>query len=166
MVVAISAKLDIPVPGSPVPQSLQTLAVVLVGAWLGPVLGAGALVLYAVLGGVGVPLFADGAAGWAHLAGPTAGYLAGFILAAGFVGWWCGPGRRPTLASVLLVMILAHSLILFSGWARLALMLGAAGAMTQGVSPFIVGGVAKSLAATAWYATVFRRTESHKPTLT
>ena len=78
--VALAAQVSVAIPGSPVPQSLQTLAVVLVGAWLGPVRGGAALILYVAIGAVGAPVFADGAAGAAHLSGPTSGYLAGFVV--------------------------------------------------------------------------------------
>lgn len=88
LAVALAAQVSVPVPGSPVPQSLQTLAVVLVGAWLGPRTGAIALTTYMVLGAAGLPVFADGAGGIEHLAGPTLGYLVGFVVAAALMGWW------------------------------------------------------------------------------
>ena len=83
---AVSARVSVPVPGSPVPQSLQTLAVVLVGAFLGPVRGGVAIGIYLILGAIGLGVFADGASGYDHLVGPTAGYLIGFVVAAVVVG--------------------------------------------------------------------------------
>ena len=84
--VALSAQFALPVPFSPVPMTLQGLAVLLVGGLLGGAAGAGALVLYLVLGAFGAPVFAMGTAGLPRLLGPTGGYLLAFPLAAAMVG--------------------------------------------------------------------------------
>jgi biotin transport system substrate-specific component len=143
--VATAAQFSVPVPGSSVPQSLQTLAVVVVGTLLGPRDGTIALILYLVAGAIGLPVFADGASGWQHLTGSTAGYLAGFVLAAALVGaagpspWW----------RVLITMIIGHAVILFAGWLRLQFMIGPGPAWQRGVAPFIVGGLVKSAVGSA-----------------
>ena len=59
--------------------------------------GALALVFYLLVGGVGLSVFADGASGWPHLAGPTGGYIVGFVLAAGIVGWFADGGHLARL---------------------------------------------------------------------
>lgn len=142
--VAVAAQVSVPIPGSPVPQSLQTLAVVLVGVAAGPGRGALGVVVYVLMGALGLPVFADGAGGMAHVVGPTAGYLVGFILAAALVGWWVrqpwGIGFLPILAG----MVVAHGVILAMGWLRLVPMMGAAAAFSVGVGPFLLGGVVKS----------------------
>jgi biotin transport system substrate-specific component len=144
------------VPGSSVPQSAQTLVVLLVGALLGARLGAATLVAWLLVGGLGAPVFAGGASGWEHLVGPTAGYLLGFTVAAAAVGRLAERGllRRP--APALAVMIGGHGVILALGWARLAGTLGPTTAFRQGVAPFVVGGVLKSLAAVAVVVAVAR----------
>lgn len=170
LAVAIGARFDVAVPGSPVPQSLQTLAVVLVGAALGPGRGALALGCYVVVGGLGVPVFADGASGVGSLLGPTGGYLIGFVAGAAVMGWAVrggvevqlqggahvggddAPVREPTpwwhpFAFAVVGAVVAHALILLCGWARLAMLLGPGEAWSAGVGPFLVGGVAKSAAA-------------------
>jgi biotin transport system substrate-specific component len=153
-IVALAARVDVPVPGTPVPQSLQTLAVVLVGAWLGLHQGAAALGLYVASGALGVPVLANGAGGLEHLTGPTAGYLVGFVLGAGLMGWWVRrPKRREACGSLseagraLAGALAAHVVILTMGWARLASMVGGEEAWTAGVAPFLAGAMAKSLAA-------------------
>ena len=145
--VALSARLDIPVPGSQVPQSAQTLTVVLVGLVLGAGAGAAALAAYLLAGGMGLPVFADGASGWGHLVGPTAGYLAGFVVAAAVVGALAERGliRRPLNAFG--AMAGAHALILGLGWLRLAVATDATAAYGQGVAPFLAGGLLKSVLA-------------------
>lgn len=86
-----------------VPITLQTFAVLLAGAVLGPVRGFLAVALYVVVGAAGLPVFSGGAAGLGVLAGPTAGYLLGFPLAAGLCGLLVSRLPRRKLASVPLV---------------------------------------------------------------
>jgi len=81
---AVGAKIC--VPHEPVPFTLQTLFVVLAGAFLGWRNGIISVMAYLVLGALGVPVFAGSAAGLSILVGTTAGYLFGFVLAAGVVG--------------------------------------------------------------------------------
>src|ERR687893_2110175 len=83
--VALMAQVAIPL--WPVPLTLQTLAVLLTGAALGSRRGTLALLVYLAEGAVGLPVFAGGASGVAYMLGPTFGYLVGFVLAAGLVGW-------------------------------------------------------------------------------
>jgi biotin transport system substrate-specific component len=147
LAVAISARVAATLPGSSVPQSAQTLAVLLVGAVLGARDGALTLTAYLVLGALGLPVFADGASGAAHLVGPTAGYLLGFLVAASGVGW---AGDRDLLRGfgpALAAMVAGHAVILLLGWSWLALTLGPSGAFAQGVAPFVWGGMVKSFLA-------------------
>lgn len=149
--ITLAARLEVPVPGAPVPQSLQSLGVVVAGGLLGARRGAGALALYVVLGAAGLPVFSGGGAGMERLTGPSAGYLAGFVGGAAAMGWWAGrqpdvpPGR--SVGWLLAGALVAHAIILGAGWARLGPMLGWNTAWQQGVVPFLAGGAAKSLAA-------------------
>ena len=143
--IAVSARVSATIPGTSVPQSAQTLAVVLAGAFLGARGGALALALYLLAGGAGVPVFADGASGWAHLAGPTGGYLAGFVLAAGIVGGLANREHMARLPAAVAAMALGHAVILGPGWLRLAWSLGPHEAFAAGVAPFLLGGLAKSI---------------------
>jgi biotin transport system substrate-specific component len=161
---ALSARVSVPVPGSPVPQSLQTLAVVLVGASLGSLRGGLALALYLLVGAIGTPVFADGAAGAAHLVGPTSGYFVGFVVAAVLVGWGAERARAGFLRAFFL-MALGHLLILALGWLRLSFQLGSLGALEAGVLPFLWGGVAKSAAGAAAWTVWHRWRVSHSTPL-
>jgi biotin transport system substrate-specific component len=147
LAVAVAARLDLPIPGSPVPQSAQTLAVLLAGFGLGARNAVMALLAYLVLGAAGLPVFADGASGLRHLVGPTSGYLAGFVIAAGMVGWFAQHHSFRRLPLAILVMMAGHSVILGLGWLRLGATLGYGTALTQGVTPFLLGGVLKSILA-------------------
>ena len=149
VLIGIAARVSIPIPGSPVPQSLQTLAVLLVGVFLGGRDASMALVAYLLVGGLGAPVFADGAAGWSHLVGPTAGYLIGFAVAAGVVGWLSDRGHLHSLLWAFGAMVGGHLVILLLGWLRLGGTIGYGSAFEQGVAPFLVGGAVKSAAGAA-----------------
>jgi biotin transport system substrate-specific component len=145
--VAVAARVTVTLPGTTVPQSAQTLAVLLVGAVLGGRGGAASLAAYLVAGGIGVPVFADGASVWAHLVGPTAGYLLGFVVGAWAVGRMGDGGLLRRIGPALGVMMGGHALILALGWARLSLVLGPGPAFRDGVAPFLVGGALKAAVA-------------------
>ncbi len=83
---ALAAQVAFTVPWTPVPYTLQTGAVLLVGTALGTVRGALSMVLYVLVGALGLPVYAEGEAGLARLLGATGGYLVGFIVAAAVVG--------------------------------------------------------------------------------
>src|ERR687883_659666 len=102
--VAVAAQFAVPVPFSPVPMTLQPLAVLAVGGVLGAAGGAAALAAYLALGMLGAPVFAGGASGIAHLIGPTGGYLLAFPVAAAVVG--AIVDRRATVLTVLLACAL------------------------------------------------------------
>lgn len=156
----LSSRVTATVPGSSVPQSAQTLIVLLVGALLGARFGAATVVAWLLVGGLGWPVFAEGASGWEHLVGPTAGYLLGFVVAAAAVGRLADRGlvRRPVPA--LAAMLGGHGVILALGWARLAGTLGPAAAFGRGVAPFLVGGALKSAAAAVVAVGVARTTDA------
>lgn len=138
-------------PGTEVPQTGQTLAVLLAGALLGPARGALAVLAYLAAGAAGAPVFAGGAAGVDVLTGPTGGFLVSFLPAAALAGWAARRARPDAVGLLLLTLWLlaAHGLILLCGWARLAWQIGAASALAAGVTPFLLGAAAKSVLAAA-----------------
>lgn len=154
LLVALGARLEVPM--APVPMSMQTYAVLVAGALAGARLGGAVIIFYLSAAALGAPLFAGGAAGVDHLLGPTAGYLAGFLVAAVVVGrlaergWIAGGFLTSTL-----VMMIGHGLILGLGTGWLAWNIGWQPAIEKGLLPFLLGAVVKSLLAAA---TVFRWT--------
>src|ERR671923_2148727 len=90
--VALAAQVSFDIPGTPVPITGQTFAVLLVGATLGAVLALASIGLYVFVGALGAPIYADGHHGWDVLTGPTGGYIVGFVLAVALTGWL--PPRR------------------------------------------------------------------------
>ena len=155
LLVALLAQVRIPLPFTPVPLTGQTFAVLLVGAALGSKRGAGSMTLYTALGALGLPVFAGGAAGLAYLAGPTLGYLVGFVVAAFVIGKLAERGLERNLRTSLLPFFIGTLVIYAFGAGWLAILFGVEKALALGVLPFIVGDVIKlALAAlalpTAW----------------
>jgi biotin transport system substrate-specific component len=143
LLVALSAQVVVPVSFSPVPMTLQPLAVLAVGGLLGAAGGLSALLLYIALGALGLPVFAGGGSGFLHLVGPTGGYLLAFPIAAGVTGALAGREPRSPLR-VLLACALGMVIIHTGGVAQLALLGGdPALAMRVGFVPFLTGDLLK-----------------------
>jgi biotin transport system substrate-specific component len=140
--VAIAAQVAVPLIGTPVPMTLQPLAVLVVGGLLGARLGAAALVLYLALGALGLPVFTPGGLpGAARLLGPTGGYLLSYPLAAAVAGWLASSSR---LLRLLLASAAGMVVIHLGGSAQLAILTGDAGAATRyGLVPFLTGDLLK-----------------------
>jgi biotin transport system substrate-specific component len=153
----LTASAWLSVPFYPVPMTMQTLAVLLVGGLLGPRLGVTAVAGYLALGLVGAPVFHGGMGGPAVLAGPTGGYLLGFLPAAFLMGLVAsrvraaGPGKGGTwrgLAALAGGALSAEIAIYAVGLPWLAFLLGDLGlAVTAGVVPFLLGDVLKTAVA-------------------
>ena len=131
---ALAAKVQVPF--WPVPMTLQTLAVLMIGATLGARMAGATLLAYLAEGAVGLPVFASGA-GLAYMAGPTGGYLLGFLLAATFVGLAADRGWLRGVVPVAAVMFAAMALIYLPGVAWLAALIGAEKAVAGGLVPFL-----------------------------
>jgi len=143
LTVAVAAQFVVPVPLSPVPMTLQPLAVLAVGGLLGATGGVSALVLYLALGALGLPVFAAGGSGLPHLIGPTGGYLLAFPVAAGVTGALVR--RSPaSVLRILLACALGMVVIHVGGVAQLALLGGDPSlAFRIGFIPFLTGDLLK-----------------------
>ena len=142
LLVALAGQVVVPVSMSPVPMTLQPLAVLVVGGVLGARAGAAALVLYLGLGLLGLPVFAGGGAGIARLLGPTGGYLLAFPAAAALTGALVG--ATPAVLRTLLACAAGMVLIHVGGVAQLALLGGdPALAFRVGFIPFLTGDLLK-----------------------
>src|SRR5213082_1341553 len=117
--IAIAAQIAIPIPFSPVPLTLQPLAVLLVGVVLGSTRGAAAAALYLLEGVSGMPVFAQGHGGVIWLTAATAGYLYSYPLAAWSAGWFSERGWGSSIAGSVTGMLVALAMIYAGGWAWL-----------------------------------------------
>ncbi|MBW3594467.1 MAG: biotin transporter BioY [Actinobacteria bacterium] len=139
-------------PFSPVPITLQTLAVLTVGGALGWLRGGASIVLYWALALVGTPnVSATGVTGpeLFYASSPTGGYLVGWFFAAVLVGWLCEKGWDRSFRSSISAMLLGSIVIYLVGvpWLANAYGLDAATALEKGLYPFVVGDVIKLLVA-------------------
>lgn len=149
LALALSAQFAVPLPGTPVPLTLQPFVVVLAGLLIGPLDAAAAMVLYLVAGAAGAPVFAPmGAPGLARLLGPTGGYLLAYPVAAAVAGW-LGAGRERFVAR--LVAAIAGILVLYlGGLSQLSIITGSlTAAAVIGVLPFVAADLLKAIVAAA-----------------
>ncbi len=143
LAIGLAAQIRIPLPGTPVPMTLQTLALFIGAALLGRHYATQMAAWYVGLGAIGLPMFAGGAAGAGVLIGATGGYLIGFIAAATFIGY-----LQPHVRTIVtqLGLFFAASLIIFlcgASWLAIALHLTAQQAIGLGVLPFVAGDLLK-----------------------
>ena len=150
LLVAAAAQVSVPLPGTPVPMTLQPLAVLLVGGLLGAPLGALSMILYLAMGAAGLPVFTPTVPliGVARLFGPTGGYLLAYPVAAFAVGAVLTPGWQPgvnppwlrTALGVVGGLVLIH----IGGLAQLAILTGDISAAARfGTWPFLLGDLLK-----------------------
>ncbi len=155
----LAAQIRIAIPWSPVPITGQTFAALLAGVLLGKWWGGASLAIYAGLGAVGVPWFAGLNSGLGYLAGPTGGYIIGFILATLFLGHFTDTYiRSRSFLSMLALMLFANFVLIYvPGLLQLGLWLnfvkGEPVALTtlfsMGALPFIAGDITKAVLAAA-----------------
>ena len=141
--IALAAQVAIPLPFTPVPLTLQPLAVIFIGAALGTKRGAAAAALYLLEGFSGLPVFAQGHGGPLWLVGPTAGYLYSYPFAAWLAGFVSERGWGTSISRAITGMLLALGVIYLGGWSWLAMLTSARNAFTAGVAPFILADVVK-----------------------
>lgn len=132
-----------------VPITLQTFFVILAGALLGAYFGSLSMAAYLLLGFIGLPVFARGQSGLGVLAGPTGGYLIGFVLCALVTGFIVQMRKKPDLLWYILAMSLGTLVIYACGTLQLALVLHMPleKAVILGALPFVPGDILKIAAA-------------------
>jgi biotin transport system substrate-specific component len=143
---AAGAQLRIPIPGTPVPITLQVFFAILAGMILGARAGAASQVLCLVCGASGLPFFAGGGFGLLYLGGPTGGYLLSFPLAAAAAGAVSVSGgflARLAACSLAVLVIYACG----ACWLALSLSLAPMEALEAGVLPFVLADAAKAVIA-------------------
>ena len=143
---AVAAQVGVPLPGTPVPVTLQTFAVLLVGAALGTVRGALSMLLYLLVGMAGAPVFSHGTSGWG---GASFGYVIGFVVAAVVVGRLAERGATRTAARTAGVMVVGNLAIYAVGvpWLMAVAHVDLPAALGLGVVPFLIGDAVKVVVA-------------------
>jgi biotin transport system substrate-specific component len=159
LLTGLAAQLRVQLPWSPVPITGQTFAVLLAGVLLGKWWGGVSLALYAGLGIAGVPWFTGFGSGLGYLAGPTGGYVIGFVFAALFLGYFTDKYvRARSFVSMLALMLFANFVLIYvPGLLQLGLWLNIvkgqpvtfSSLLMMGAIPFIVGDTTKAVLAAA-----------------
>jgi biotin transport system substrate-specific component len=138
---AAMAQISIPVPGSPVPVTGQTLGALLLASAYGAGLGLTTFATYLLVGIAGAPIFASGTHGWARLAGATGGYLVGMLLATALTGWLASRKWDRKLQTSVITMLAGEVIIFASGliWLEHAMGESLSKLLAMGFTPFIFG---------------------------
>jgi biotin transport system substrate-specific component len=153
VLLAISAKVQVPF--WPVPMTMQTFAVLVLGMTFGFKLASATGARYLLEGALGLPVFAKGA-GLAYLMGPTGGYLVGFLVAMAVMGLLASRGWDRAALTTLAAMLIGDALIFLFGVGWLATVVGGAKALTLGLTPFIAAEIFKIILAVITLPLVWR----------
>lgn len=154
LLIALTAQIRIPL--WPVPVTGQTFGVLLIAAVLGR-RSIFSVLAYLAFGFAGLPVFAAGAAGMGQLAGPTGGYLLGFVAAAYVVGWLAESGWDRTFGRAVPAMLIGNVIIYGFGLLWLTQFVPWPGTLQAGLVPFIPGDVLKILLAAGALPAIWKR---------
>lgn len=153
LILALASRISVPM--VPVPITMQTFAITMIGALYGWRLGAVTVLAWLGEAAIGFPVLAGGAGGVAPFMGPTAGYLVSFPIIAALVGWLAERGWSGNrIVRSFIAHLSANILCLAIGGAWLAALIGAEKGWLLGVAPFILGAVLKSALAAAVLKTI------------
>ena len=147
--VVLFACTQVSIPLNPVPITLQTLGVLLIGLTYSPKEALKTLLLYVGCGLLGLPVFTNFGTGIGKLLGPTGGYLIGFILAAPTMAWLLSQIKTRSGWTLLLACAIGQTLIYAFGLIWLSTFLGVQGALQHGLLPFILPGAVKAVGLSA-----------------
>lgn len=160
----ISAKVQIPF--WPVPLTMQTFVVLTVGMAFGWRLGTVAVLAYFVQGALGLPVFAgtpEKGIGLAYIYGPTGGYLIGFVLAAGVVGWLAEKKWDRNIFTTAAALLIGNALIYVPGLVWLGVVVGWDKPVLElGIYPFLPGDILKLMLAAVLFPVLWRKVGSGK----
>jgi biotin transport system substrate-specific component len=140
ILLTVSAKIQVPF--WPVPMTMQTFVVLVLGVAYGWRLAGATVLLYLAQGALGLPVFAGGG-GPAYMAGPTGGYLLGFLFAAVAVGWLAERGWARSAPSTLAAMLVGTAIVFACGIAWLSTLIGFMPAVSAGLVPFLLSEAVK-----------------------
>jgi len=155
---ALLAQIAVPVPGSPVPVTGQTLGVLLLGSAYGAALGFTTFATYLIVGFLGAPVFASGAHGFVRITGATGGYLVGMLVASLVTGYLAGRKWDQKIITVVPTMLIGDVIIFTAGlfWLHHSIHASWATTFKFGFTPFILGEAIKIAIASTAMPTLWR----------
>lgn len=154
LAICLFAQVELKIPKSDISATLQTLIILLVAMLLGAVWGTLTVILYLVIGFIGAPVFSGGASGIEKLWGASGGFLVGFVVAAGVVGYLADISFLKNGGRVVGAFLIGHAIILVLGFARLAFLKGTSGLWTNVFLPLLPGLLFKTLFGSALYCLI------------
>ncbi len=160
---ALMAQISIPVPGSPVPVTGQTLGALLLGSAYGASLGFTTFASYLIVGFLGAPVFASGAHGLSRVTGATGGYLVGMLIASLITGYLAGRKWDQKILTVIPTMIIGDLIIFTAGlfWLHHSIHANWTTTFKFGLNPFVWGEVIKIAIASTAMPTLWRFVPKH-----
>jgi len=163
LLLTVSAKVQVPF--YPVPMTLQTLVVLLIGVAFGWRMGFATVLAYLAQGAMGLPVFAgtpEKGLGLLYMTGPTGGYLVGFALAAATTGWLAERGFDRTAIGTAIAMVAGNVVIYACGLVWLSNFVGMEKAVTFGMGPFVFGDLVKIALATVTLPMIWKFLNRHQ----
>jgi biotin transport system substrate-specific component len=163
LLLTVSAKVQVPF--YPVPMTLQTLVVLLIGVAFGWRMGFATVLAYLAQGAMGLPVFAgtpEKGLGLLYMAGPTGGYLVGFALAAATTGWLAERGLDRSAIGTAIAMVAGNIVIYACGLVWLSTFVGMEKAVTFGMAPFLFGDLVKIALATVTLPMIWKFLNRHQ----
>ena len=163
LLLTLSAKVQVPF--YPVPMTLQTLVVLLIGVAFGWRMGFATVLAYLAQGAMGLPVFAgtpEKGLGLLYMAGPTGGYLVGFALAAATTGWLAERGLDRSAIGTAIAMVAGNIVIYACGLVWLSTFVGMEKAVTFGMAPFLFGDLVKIALATVTLPMIWKFLNRHQ----
>ncbi|MEM9104210.1 MAG: biotin transporter BioY [Pseudomonadota bacterium] len=158
LLIALSAKVSVPF--YPVPMTMQTLMIIGIGLALGWRMGMAAVALYLVEGALGLPVFAgtpEKGIGVAYMMGTTGGYLLGYLMAVGLVGWLAEKGWDRNFFLAFLAALAGGAIIYVPGLLWLGALVGWDKPVLEwGLYPFVLGDLIKAALAAMIFPTAWR----------
>ena len=159
----VSAKIQVPF--YPIPMTMQTFVVLIIGMTFGLKLGVASVLLYLIEGLIGLPVFAgtpEKGIGLAYMVGPTGGYLLGFIVSAGTLGWLSSKGWDRNVFLTLAAMTIGTAIIFIFGMVWLGAIIGWEKPILElGLFPFIPGAAFKIALAAAILPLIWKKLSKH-----
>lgn len=140
---ALFAQVAIWLPFTPVPITLQSMAIFLLALTMGPKKSSLAVIAYLAQGSLGLPVFAGGLVNPLWFLGPRVGYFLGFVVAAWLIGYLAQIKKERTLIETFLILFLGEAVLLTLGSIGLSFFVGLPNAIGMGVLPFLVGDAVK-----------------------
>lgn len=143
LLIALGAKMAIPM--VPVPITLQTFAILFLAMLFGAQFALAAVALYLIEAVIGLPVLASPVANIADFFGPSGGYLAGFLVAAGFAGYMSERGYCQSRTMAFLTAFFSGLIVLVAGTIYLSFLVGPKVGISTGLLPFLPGNVVKAI---------------------